>query len=33
VTVQNINSNETKKVKWKYAKRMVDEEGWVVVEK
>jgi preprotein translocase subunit SecA len=33
VTVQNINTNETKKVKWKYAKRMVDEEGWVVVEK
>ncbi|WP_020404581.1 preprotein translocase subunit SecA [Gracilimonas tropica] len=33
VTVQNMNSGETKEVKWKYAKRMVDEEGWIVVEK
>ena len=33
VTVQNMDSGETKEVKWKYAKRMVDEEGWIVVEK
>jgi preprotein translocase subunit SecA len=33
VTVQNMNTNETKEVKWKYAKRMVEEEGWIVVEK
>ncbi|MDR9416403.1 MAG: preprotein translocase subunit SecA [Gracilimonas sp.] len=33
VTVQNMNSGETKEVKWKYAKRMVDEEGWILVEK
>jgi preprotein translocase subunit SecA len=33
VTVQNMNSNETKEVKWKYAKRMVEEEGWIVVQK
>ncbi len=33
VTIQNMNSNETKDVKWKYAKRMVEEEGWIVVEK
>ncbi len=33
VTVQNMSSGETKEIKWKYAKRMVEEEGWVVVEK
>jgi preprotein translocase subunit SecA len=33
VTVQNMNTNETKEVKWKYAKRMVEDEGWIVVEK
>ncbi|MEX0722140.1 MAG: preprotein translocase subunit SecA [Balneolaceae bacterium] len=33
VTVQNMNTGETKEIKWKYAKRLVDEEGWVLVEK
>lgn len=33
VTVQNMSTGETKEIKWKYAKRMVDEEGWVLVEK
>ncbi|MTI88978.1 MAG: preprotein translocase subunit SecA [Balneolaceae bacterium] len=33
VTIQNMNTGETKDIKWKYAKRMVDEEGWIVVEK
>ncbi len=33
VKVQNINTGEVKEIKWKYAKRMVDEEGWIVVEK
>ncbi|HET8865199.1 MAG TPA: preprotein translocase subunit SecA, partial [Gracilimonas sp.] len=33
VTVQNMNSGETKEVKWKYAKGMVEEEGWILVEK
>lgn len=33
VTVQNMSTGETKKIKWKYAKRMVDEEGWILVEK
>jgi len=33
VTVQNMNSGEVKEIKWKYAKRMVNEEGWIVVEK
>ena len=33
VKVQNMGTNQVKKVKWKYAKRMVDEDGWVLVEK
>lgn len=33
VKVQNLSNNQTKKVKWKYAKKMVDEDGWVLVEK
>ncbi|MEX2435185.1 MAG: preprotein translocase subunit SecA, partial [Balneolaceae bacterium] len=33
VKVQNMSTNEVKDVKWKYAKRMVDEDGWIVVEK
>ncbi len=33
VKVQNLSTNQTKKVKWKYAKKMVDEDGWILVEK
>ncbi len=33
VKLQNINSQEIKDVKWKYAKKMVNEGGWVVIEK
>lgn len=33
VTVQNMATSETKKIKWKYAKKMIDEEGWILVEK
>lgn len=33
VTVQNMNTGENKEIKWKYAKRMIDEEGWILVEK
>jgi preprotein translocase subunit SecA len=33
VKVQNLSTNQTKKVKWKYAKKMVDEDGWVLIEK
>lgn len=33
VTVQNMATGETKEIKWKYAKRMVEEEGWILVEK
>lgn len=33
VTVQNLATSETKKIKWKYAKKMIDEEGWILVEK
>jgi preprotein translocase subunit SecA len=33
VKVQNMSTNQVKDVKWKYAKKMVDEEGWVVIEK
>ncbi|MDR9418235.1 preprotein translocase subunit SecA [Gracilimonas sp.] len=33
VTIQNMNTGENKEIKWKYAKRMVDEEGWILVEK
>jgi preprotein translocase subunit SecA len=32
VTVQNMSSGETKELKWKYAKKMVEQQGWVVVE-
>ncbi len=32
VTIQNMNTGETKQIKWKHAKRMVDQEGWVLVE-
>ncbi|MEX2352127.1 MAG: preprotein translocase subunit SecA [Balneolaceae bacterium] len=33
VKVQNLETSEVKDVKWKYAKRMVNEEGWILVEK
>jgi len=33
VKVQNMGTNEVKEVKWKYAKKMVDEDGWVLIEK
>ena len=33
VKVQNMGSGETKEVKWKYAKKMVDQDGWVLIEK
>ncbi len=33
VKLQNIESQEIKDVKWKYAKNMVNEGGWVVIEK
>jgi len=33
VKVQNLGTNEVKEIKWKYAKRMVDEDGWILVEK
>src|SRR6056297_2541770 len=33
VKLQNINTQEVKDVKWKYAKKMVNECGWVVIEK
>tara|TARA_R100001143_G_scaffold61071_2_gene61205 strand:- start:33188 stop:36580 length:3393 start_codon:yes stop_codon:yes gene_type:complete len=33
VKVQNLSTNQVKEVKWKHAKKMVDEEGWILVEK
>ena len=33
VKVQNMGTNEVKEVKWKYAKKMVDQDGWVLIEK
>ncbi|PWN05742.1 preprotein translocase subunit SecA [Rhodohalobacter mucosus] len=33
VKVQNMNTQEIKEVKWKYAKKMVNEEGWILIEK
>ena len=33
VKVQNMGTNEVKEIKWKYAKRMIDEDGWVLIEK
>ena len=32
VTIQNMNTGETKSIKWKHAKKLVDEQGWVLVE-
>jgi len=33
VKIQNMNSGEVIDIKWKKAKRMIDEEGWVLIEK
>ena len=33
VKVQNLSTNQVKEVKWKHAKKMVDEDGWILVEK
>lgn len=33
VKVQNLSSSQIKKVKWKFAKKMVEEEGWILIEK
>jgi preprotein translocase subunit SecA len=32
VTIQNMNTGETKSIKWKHAKNLVDNEGWMLVE-
>ncbi|MEX2573805.1 MAG: preprotein translocase subunit SecA, partial [Balneolaceae bacterium] len=32
VKVQNMGTNEVKEIKWKYAKRLIDEEGWILIE-
>ncbi|MEP1150948.1 MAG: preprotein translocase subunit SecA [Balneola sp.] len=33
VTIQNMNTGEVKEIKWKYGKDMVENQGWVMVEK
>lgn len=33
VKVQNLSTNQTKEVKWKHAKKMIDEDGWILIEK
>jgi preprotein translocase subunit SecA len=33
VKVQNMSTQEVKEVKWKYAKKMVNEDGWILIEK
>jgi len=33
VKVQNMGTGETKELKWKYAEKMVNEDGWILVEK
>lgn len=33
VKIQNMNSGKVIDIKWKKAKRMIDEEGWVLIEK
>jgi len=33
VKVQNMGTNEVKEIKWKYARRMIDEDGWILIEK
>lgn len=32
VTIQNMSSGETKSIKWKHAKNLVENEGWMLVE-
>ncbi|MEX1063462.1 MAG: preprotein translocase subunit SecA [Balneolaceae bacterium] len=32
VKVQNMGTNEVKEIKWKYAKRLIDEEDWILIE-
>ncbi|MEX1211917.1 MAG: preprotein translocase subunit SecA [Balneolaceae bacterium] len=33
VTIQNMGTGESKSIKWKHAKSLVEEEGWILVEK
>ena len=33
VTIQNMSTGEVKEIKWKYGKDMVENKGWVMVEK
>lgn len=33
VKLQNLSTNQVKKVKWKHAQKMINEQGWVLVEK
>ena len=33
VTIQNMGTSEVKEVKWKYAKDLVENQGWIMVEK
>src|SRR5690606_21013779 len=33
VKVQNMNTSEVKEIKWKYAQKMIEEEGWILIEK
>lgn len=33
VTIQNMGTGESKKIKWKHAKSLVEDEGWILVEK
>jgi preprotein translocase subunit SecA len=32
VTIQNVQTGETRNTKWKHAQRMVEEEGWVLIQ-
>ncbi len=32
VTIQNVQTGETRNAKWKHAQRMVEEEGWVLIQ-
>lgn len=33
VKVQNMTTNEVKDVKWKHAQKMIEEDGWILIEK
>lgn len=33
VKIQNLSSSQIKKVKWKFAKKMVEDDGWILIEK